>query len=95
MNKISERIKSAKEYAKQRWSAFAWLHLVPPEIHNRFKRTLEKCHDYDGEVQRLRLICDDIEHRLEFWQESAEKWEEAYRLMEMAYNKLVDEVMSH
>lgn len=87
------KVKSAREYAKRRWAAFVWLHLVPPEIHNRFKRTLEKCHDYDKEVQRLRLICDDIEQRSEFWRESAEKWEEAYRLMEMAYNKLVDEVM--
>ena len=47
------------------------------------------------EVQRLRLLCDELERRSESWQESAEKWEEAYHLVEMAYNKLVDEVMSH
>ena len=92
MNRISVKAKSAREYAKKRWEAFAWLHLAPDDMREEFKRTLIKCHDYDREVQRLRLICDDIETRSEFWQESAEKWEEAYRLMEMAYNKLVDEV---
>ena len=86
------KVKTAREYAKKRWEAFAWLHLVPDDMRVEFKRTLIKCHDYDREVQRLRLICDDIEQRSEFWRESAEKWEEAYRLMEMAYNKLVDEV---
>ena len=90
---IVSKVKTAKEYAKKRWQAFAWLHLVPDDMRGEFKRTLIKCHDYDREAQRLRLICDDIEQRSEFWRESAEKCEEAYRLMEMAYNKLVDEVM--
>lgn len=89
---IMSKVKTAREYAKKRWQAFAWLHLVPDDMREEFKRTLIKCHDYDREVQRLRLICDDIEQRSEFWRESAEKWEEAYHLMEMAYNKLVDEV---
>ena len=89
---IVSKVKTAKEYAKKRWQAFAWLHLVPSEIHERFKRTLIKCDDYDREVQRLRLICDTIEQENERNIEVAEKWEEAYHLMEMAYNKLVDEV---
>ena len=86
------KVKTAREYAKKRWQAFVWLHLVPDDMREEFKRTLIKCHDYDREVQRLRLICDDIEQENERNIEVAEKWEEAYHLMEMAYNKLVDEV---
>lgn len=89
------KVKAAKEYAKKRWESFAWIHLVPPEIRSRYKRTLDKLKYCDMEVQRLRFICDDLERRSEAWQESAEKWEEAYHLIEMAYNKLVDEVMNH
>ena len=89
------KVKTAREYAKKRWEAFAWLHLVPDDMREEFKRTLIKCHDYDREVQRLRLICDDLERRCESWQEAAEKWEEAYRFAVKAYDELVDEVMSH
>ena len=92
---IMSKVKTAKEYAKKRWQAFAWLHLVPDDMREEFKRTLIKCHDYDREVQRLRLICDTIEQENERNIEVAEKWEEAYHLMEMAYNKLVDEVMNN
>ena len=92
---IMSKVKTAKEYAKKRWQAFAWIHLVPPEIRSRYKRTLDKLKYCEMEVQRLRLLCDELERRSESWQEAAEKWEEAYRFAVKAYDELVDEVMSH
>lgn len=91
MNRVSAKAKSARDYAKQKWSAFAWLHLVPEEIRDRYKRTLIKCDDYDREVQRLRLICDELDKENEKYIVRAEQWQKAYYFMKEAYELLLKE----
>ena len=76
MNKISERINSAREYAKRRWDAFVWFHLVSQNIRDRYNAALKECMELDNRCAEL--------------QTAAELWEEAYLSMRTAYTTLKD-----